>query len=67
MAASAAEPVDHPRASAQRTHLHLLVEAKDKEALAAGMQGFQISAAKHLNAAISKGKPGLRAKAAALG
>jgi len=46
--------------SIQRTHVHLLVEAKDKEALASGMQGFQISAAKHLNAAISKGRPGPR-------
>ena len=46
--------------SIQRTHLHLIVEADDKAALASGMQGFQISAAKHLNAAISKGKPGRR-------
>ena len=46
--------------SIQRTHIHLLVEADDEAALAAGMQGFQISAAKHLNAAISKGKPGRR-------
>src|SRR5215510_3516792 len=46
--------------SIQRTHVHLLVEASDKGALARGMQGFQISAAKHLNAAISKGKPGPR-------
>jgi REP element-mobilizing transposase RayT len=46
--------------SIQRTHVHLLVEANDKAALAAGMQGFQISAAKHLNAAISKGRPGPR-------
>jgi putative transposase len=46
--------------SIQRTHVHLLVEAKGKAALAAGMQGFQISAAKHLNAAISKGRPGPR-------
>jgi putative transposase len=45
--------------SIQRTHVHLLVEADDKDALASGMQGFQISAAKHL-AAISKGKPGPR-------
>ncbi|HEX7843170.1 MAG TPA: transposase, partial [Kofleriaceae bacterium] len=44
--------------SIQRTHLHLLVETNPKDALASGMQGFQISAAKHLNAAISKGKPG---------
>ena len=46
--------------SIQRTHVHLLVEADRKSALASGMQGFQISAAKHLNAAISKGKPGPR-------
>ena len=46
--------------SIQRTHVHLLVEANGKAALASGMQGFQISAAKHLNAAISKGRPGPR-------
>jgi REP element-mobilizing transposase RayT len=46
--------------SIQRTHIHLLVEANDKAALASGMQGFQISAAKHLNATISKGKAGPR-------
>jgi REP element-mobilizing transposase RayT len=50
--------------SIQRTHVHLLVEADDKKALASGMQGFQISAAKHLNAAISKGKPGPRRRGA---
>ena len=43
--------------SIQRTHLHLIVEADHKTALASGMQGFQISAAKHLNAAISRDKP----------
>jgi REP element-mobilizing transposase RayT len=46
--------------SLQRNHVHLLVEAEGKGALAAGMQAFQISAAKHLNAAISKGKRGAR-------
>jgi REP element-mobilizing transposase RayT len=46
--------------SIQRNHIHMLVEADHKQALAAGMQGFQISAAKHLNAAISKGRPGPR-------
>jgi len=46
--------------SLQRTHIHLIVEASDKAALASGMQGFQISAAKHLNAAISKGRLGPR-------
>jgi REP-associated tyrosine transposase len=50
--------------SIQRTHVHLLVEAKTKAALAAGMQGFQISAAKQLNAAISKGRPGPRRRGA---
>jgi REP element-mobilizing transposase RayT len=50
--------------SIQRTHVHLLVEACDKAALARGMQGFQVSAAKHLNAAISKGRPGPRRRGA---
>src|SRR5215468_8676929 len=44
--------------SIQHNHIHLIVEANDKRALAAGMQGFQISAAKHLNAALSKDSPG---------
>jgi REP element-mobilizing transposase RayT len=46
--------------SIQRTHVHLLVEANDRIALARGMQGFQISAAKHINQAISSGRPGPR-------
>jgi REP element-mobilizing transposase RayT len=46
--------------SIQHNHVHLLVEANDKQALASGMKGFQISAAKHINAAISKGRPGPR-------
>jgi REP element-mobilizing transposase RayT len=46
--------------SIQRDHLHLIVEAEDKKALAAGMQGFQISAARHLNAAVSRSRPGPR-------
>jgi REP element-mobilizing transposase RayT len=50
--------------SVQRTHIHLLVEASDKNALSKGMQGFQISAAKQLNAAISKGRPGPRRRGA---
>src|SRR5215467_4339477 len=40
--------------SIQHNHVHLLVEADDVNALARGMQSFQISAAKHINAAISK-------------
>ena len=38
--------------SLQRTHVHMLVEAKDKLALARGMQGFQISAARNINTAL---------------
>jgi REP element-mobilizing transposase RayT len=40
--------------SIQSNHVHLLIEAANKIALAKGMQGFQISAARHLNRAISK-------------
>jgi REP element-mobilizing transposase RayT len=39
--------------SIQRHHVHLLVEADHKMALSRGMQAFQISAAKHLNRAVS--------------
>ena len=39
--------------SIQRNHVHLLVEADHKMALSRGMQSFQISAAKHLNRAVS--------------
>jgi len=46
--------------SLQRTHIHMLVEAADRRALARGMQSFQISAAKQLNRAISKDRPGPR-------
>ena len=35
--------------SIQSNHIHLLVEANDPEALARGMQAFQISAARKLN------------------
>ena len=41
-------------ASIQRDHVHLLVEADHKIALARGMQSFQISAAKHINREYSK-------------
>ncbi|MBV8762934.1 MAG: transposase [Deltaproteobacteria bacterium] len=40
--------------SIQRTHLHLIVEAETSAALSTGMQALQISAAKHLNAAVSR-------------
>ena len=41
--------------SIQRTHVHMLVEADSKLALARGMQGFQISAARHINTALGVG------------
>ena len=40
--------------SIQRTHLHLIVEARTRTALAKGMQGFLISAARGINAALSR-------------
>lgn len=42
------------------TELHLLIEARDKRSLARGMQAFQISAAKHVNRAFSRRRPGPR-------
>jgi REP element-mobilizing transposase RayT len=44
--------------SLQRTHVHLIVEANDQHALAAGLQAFQISAARQLNAAVGKANGG---------
>jgi REP element-mobilizing transposase RayT len=41
--------------SLQRTHVHMIVEAEGKAALARGMQGFQISAARHINTALGDG------------
>src|SRR2546428_7258117 len=37
--------------SLQRDHVHLIVEAEHKAALARGMQSFSISAARHVNTA----------------
>jgi REP element-mobilizing transposase RayT len=42
--------------SLQRTHVHMIVEAEHKAALARGMQGFLISAARHINTALGNGK-----------
>ena len=44
--------------SIQRDHIHLLVEADDRLALARGMQGFQISAAKHINRSMTRRRRG---------
>jgi REP element-mobilizing transposase RayT len=43
--------------SIQRTHLHLIVEAKHRTALWKGMQGFLISAARGINRALGKRGP----------
>ena len=40
--------------SIQGSHVHLLVEAANREALSLGMKAFEISAAKHINAAMSR-------------
>jgi REP element-mobilizing transposase RayT len=40
--------------SIQGTHVHLLVEVANREALSLGMKAFEISAAKHINAAMSR-------------
>ena len=42
--------------SLQRNHVHLLAEAENAMALARGMQGFQISAARHINTALGVDK-----------
>ena len=39
--------------SIQKSHIHLLVEANDKDALSMGMKAFGISAAKHINTLVS--------------
>ena len=46
--------------SIQGTHLHLIVEASDRMTLARGVQGFEISAAKHLNRMTSTASGGRR-------
>jgi len=48
--------------SLQRTHVHMLVEAEHKAALARGLQGFQVSAAKHINTALGDGARRRRGK-----
>lgn len=40
--------------SNQSNHVHLLVEASDRDALSRGLQSFEISAAKWINRAVSK-------------
>jgi putative transposase len=40
--------------SIQNSHLHLLIETSDREALSRGMQGFLVSCAKRLNAAAQR-------------
>jgi REP element-mobilizing transposase RayT len=40
--------------SIQSNHVHFIIEAQNRTALAKGMQGFQISAARHINRAIGQ-------------
>jgi putative transposase len=62
LAAARSERFRIVHVSLQRSHVHMLVEAEHKAALARGMQGFQISAAKHINAALGSGKQPRRGK-----
>jgi len=48
--------------SLQRSHVHMLVEADHKAALARGMQGFLISAARNINTALGDGTRRRRGK-----
>jgi len=48
--------------SLQANHVHMLVEADHKVALARGMQGFLISAARHINTALGDGARRRRGK-----
>jgi len=49
---SSPDPIIH--LSIQGTHLHLIIEAKDRLRLARGVQAFAISAARRINRAISE-------------
>jgi REP element-mobilizing transposase RayT len=48
--------------SLQSNHVHMLVEADNKAALAQGMQGFMISAARNINRALGDGEEPRRGK-----
>lgn len=56
LAAAIRERIRIVHVSLQRTHVHLLVEAENKQALARGMQGFQISAARNINTMLGDGR-----------
>ena len=43
--------------SIQKTHLHAIVEADSAKALSRGLQGFQVSAAKRMNAVLRRSGP----------
>jgi REP element-mobilizing transposase RayT len=62
IAAARSERFRIVHASLQASHVHMLVEAEHKGALARGMQGFQISAARHINSALGDGKQPRRGK-----
>jgi hypothetical protein len=54
--AGARERIRIVHASVQASHLHLIVEAESKLALARGMQGFQISMARNINTVLGGNK-----------
>src|ERR1041384_4081876 len=56
MTAAMRERIRIVQISLQRTHVHMMVEAKSKGALARGLQGFQISAARNINTVLGDGK-----------
>jgi REP element-mobilizing transposase RayT len=53
--AAARERIRIVHVSIQRNHLHMLVEAENSLALARGMQGFTISASRHVNTTLASG------------
>lgn len=54
MSAAVHERIRIIHLSLQRTHIHMIVEAAGREALARGMQGFKIAAAREINKALGK-------------
>jgi len=55
IAAARSERLRIVHLSLQGSHVHMLVEAEHKDALARGMQGFMISAARNINIALGDG------------
>lgn len=54
ISAAAHQRIRIVHASLQHNHVHMIVEAANRDLLARGLQGFQISAARHINRALGK-------------